>query len=272
MKPAGLALLIVVLAVGGCGDDGADEQRSTGPSEEYRVARAIRAFVVGVAEGDGAAACRVLTPQRRAEVTARLARATCEQAIVAQGRATSEQDLRRLGRSRVTKVDLDGREGRAAVATPGRTAVPEEHTVQVSKTAGGWKIASDFFPGGIEGGKAPKAPPPPPHKPAEERKVAAVFDRFRAALRRGDGKAACALRTPSARRAAVRSAIDLAGGRREAMRDFGELSCERVSLRLRPPDDGVRKVVVDGATARLTLRHGATYDFRKIGRSWRLDT
>ena len=60
--------------------------------------------------------------------------------------------------------------------------------------------------------------------------------------------------------------------RGKAIRDFGKLSCARVSVRVQLPEDKVRKVVVDGATAELTLTHGASYPFRKIRGSWRLDS
>jgi len=45
-----------------------------------------------------------------------------------------------------------------------------------------------------------------------------------------------------------------------------------VSVRVQLPEDKVRKVVVDGATAESTLTHGASYPFRKIRGSWRLDS
>ena len=64
----------------------------------------------------------------------------------------------------------------------------------------------------------------------------------------------------------------LAEGPAESHRDFGKLSCARVSVRVQLPEDKVRKVVVDGATAELTLTHGVSYPFRKIRGSWRLDS
>jgi len=62
--------------------------------------------------------------------------------------------------------------------------------VSLQKVIGRWKVASDFFAGTLEHGKVPRAPPGPPRNPVEERKVAATFERFRAALRRGDGRSA----------------------------------------------------------------------------------
>jgi hypothetical protein len=172
----------------------------------------------------------------------------------------------------VTKVALEGARGRAEIRTPGKGGGIEQNTVDVVREGRAWKIASQFFPGTLAGGKVPKGPPGPPRNPVEERKVSDVFERFRAALRREEVAVACALRTARGRRDAVRSAIELAGDRRQAVREFGALTCERVSLRLQPPPNRIRKVVVDGDRARLTLSGGAEYPFRKVGGLWKLDT
>lgn len=265
-----IASVVLALPVVGCADDKLGEG-SRAPSQEYLAAKAIRGFVVAFTEGDGAAACGALTPQRRAEVTSRSPQRTCDRAIAAQTLNTPERDLTRLERSRVTKVDLTGRTGRAEISTPGRGSARETHTVQVAKILGTWRVGSDFFPGGMETGKVPKPPPGPPPNPAQERRVTAVFERFRAALKRGDGTTACQLRTAAARRDTVKGAIELAGSRRQAAKDFGKLTCEQISVRLRPPDDRIRKVVIDGFKARLTLTRGATYPFRNVRGHWKLE-
>lgn len=265
--------LLIALALGGCGGKESDhEERRSGPTDEYRVARAIRAFVVGVSEGDGEAACRVLTPQRQAAITARLKQRTCERAIAAQSIATSERDLTRLARSRVTKVDLDGTTGRAEIVTPERRAMREEHIADVVKQRGTWKLASQFFPGRLARGKVPKAPPGPPRNPAEERKVAEVFTRFRRALDRGDGGTACRLRTAAARRAAISQAVDIAGGRVQALERYGGLTCAAVSAGLRVPGGEVERITVAGGRAQLRLEGGATYGLRKLAGRWRVDS
>ena len=263
--------LVLVILAGGCADDKTNEDRRT-PSQEYLAAKAIRGFVVAFTEGDGEAACRAMTARRRTEVTSRSPQRTCDRAVAAQTLNTPERDLTRLERSRVTKVDLKGTAGRAQIATPGRGSARETHTVQVAKVLGRWRVASDFFPGGMKTGKVPKPPPGPPANPAEERRVSAVFERFRAALKRGDGRTACKLRTAAARRDAVKAAIELAGSRRQAAKEFGKLTCEQISVRLRPPDDKIRKVVIDGPKAQLTLSGGAEYPFRKVRGSWKLES
>ena len=265
-------LLAALTTVGCGGDDSGQTRERAGPSEEYRVARVIRTFVVGVYDGDGDAACRVLTPQRQREVTARSRQRTCEKAIAAQSLEMSDKDLDRLGRSRATKVDLEGARGRAQIATPTANGRREQHTVSVVKDAGAWKLASQFFPGELAQGKVPKPPPGPPRNPAEEGKITAVFERFRRALDRGDGRTACNLRTRTARQAAVSQAIEAADGRKQALRDYGKLTCAAVSAGLRIPSGKVLRVTVDGARGRLRLEGGATYGFRRGSGRGRLDS
>ena len=254
-------------------DSRASAERTRAPSEEYRVARAIRGFLTALFEGDGEAACRRLSPEQQAAARTRLKRPSCERAIRLQALSMREADIERLGRARVSRVALKGAAGTAEVVTPARKGgVPEPHTVRVERIDGEWLLASNFFPGALRGGKAPRPPPPPPPNPAEERKIRAVFERFRAALNRGDGRAACALRTRAARRAAVSQAIDAAGGRRAAIRDYGELSCAAVSAGLRIPDEKVERITVESGRGRLTLENGATYGFRLLERRWKLDS
>ncbi len=182
-------------------------------------------------------------------------------------------ELDRLMRGRVSKVALKGATGTAEVLTPQkRRGVPERHTVRVERIDGEWRLASNFFAGGLRGGRVPRPPPPPPRNPAEERKIAAVFERFRSALNRGDGRAACRLRTRAARRAAVSQAIDAAGGRRAAIRDYGKLSCAAVSAGLRIPDGKIKRITVEPGNGRVTLDNGATYGFRKLARRWLVDS
>jgi hypothetical protein len=272
------ALLIgaAVLAVGAGGCGSGSEKKTTvpsGPTQEYLAAKSVRGFIAAFTDADGTTACRFLTAQRRVDVTARTNQPTCDRAIASEAQATREADLEALGRSRVTKVDLGRARGRAEVSTPGGAGRPAgSHTVSVEKVIGRWKVASDFFPGALERGVVPKAPPGPPRNPAQERRVRATFERFRAALRRGDGRSACSLRTASARRGAVRDAISVDGGRRRALRDFGELTCARVAARVRLPDYKIAKVVVDDDKAELTLSGGATYPFRKVHGDWLLDS
>ena len=281
-----VAVLFALALLVGCDGDGdqpsrgeprqdsrASPQRARAPSEEYRVARAIRAFLTALFEGDGEAACRRLTPEQQAAARTRLKRPTCDRAIRLQVISMREGDLDRLARAKVTKVALQGAAGTAEVLTPAsKGAVPEPHTVRVERIDGEWRLASNFFPGGLRGGKVPRPPPPPPRNPAEERKIRAVFERFRAALNRGDGSAACALRTRAARRAAVSQAINAAGGRRAAIRDYGELSCAALSAGLRIPDAKVKRITVEAGRGRLTLENGATYGFRLLERRWKLDS
>lgn len=248
-------------------------QGDRAPSEEYRVATAIRGFVAALSEGDGEAACRRLSREQQAQVKARLKRPTCERAIGLQAISMRAGDLDRLSRARVSKVALKGAAGTAELLTPKkRGAVSEPHTVLVKRIDGEWRLASNFFPGGVRGGKVPRPPPPPPANPAEERKIRVLFKRFRSALNRGEGRAACVLRTAGARRAAVSEAIDVAGGRREAIRDYGELSCAAVSAGLRIPDEQVKRITVEGPKGHLTLQNGATYRFRLLERRWKLDS
>lgn len=284
MAASSIALLILVAAAPGCdGDDGNDRGEPREPTVggspregagEYRVARTVSAFLVAFTDGDGQAACRLLTRQRQAELIERTNRPSCERAVAVQVGATRVRDLERLERAKVSKVALAGAAARAEVLTPAdRGGVPESHTVRLSQIDGGWRVASDFFPGALRGGSAPQPPPPPPRNPAQERAVAAVFHRFRRALERGDGKRACALRTPAARRAAVSQAIEAAGSRQRALSDHGELTCAAVSAALRIPNEKVHKITVTSPTkARLTLAGGATYNFQKRHDTWRVNT
>lgn len=170
--------------------------RAEAPSEEYRVARAVRGYLAAFTEGEGEGACSWLAPERQRELVEQLAKLpkrrgppSCERAILLQGAALPGADLERLARSRVTKVALQGETGTAEVLTPTKPGeVAESHTVAVKKIGSEWRLASNFFPGGLRGGRVPRPPPAPARNPAEERKIAAVFKRFRRALERGDGR------------------------------------------------------------------------------------
>ena len=279
-----VAASIALAAAAGCNsDDGSDGRKTRDAaasasqregSREYRVARTVRAFLVAFTEGDGQAACRLMTRQRQAELIERSRRPTCERAVVLQVGAARVSDLERLARAKVSKVALAPDAATAEVLTPAqRGRSPASHTVRLTQIDGRWRIASDFFRGALSGGKIPTPPPPPPRNPAQERAVAAVFERFRQALERGDGKSACALRTPAAQRAAVSQAIQAAGGKEQALSDYGKLTCAAVSAGLRIPDETVRKVTVTSPTeARVTLDGGAIYDFKKLRGAWSVDT
>lgn len=288
-RAAWLSIAFLLLAAaGGC--DGGGERRANAPeepraqragaSQEYRVARTLRAFIVAFTQGDAEAACRRLTGERRAEMVERARRerslprrgpASCERVIGLQMGATSEEELDRLARSKVSKVALARAMGTAEVLTPARRGRPESHTVYVRRVGRAWKLGSDFFPGELRDGKVPRPPPPPPRRPAEERRVAAVFERFRDFLEDGKGDRACDLRTPAARRATVSQAVAAAGGRRRALKDYGELTCAAMSAGLRVPDERVRKITVTSSGAQLTLVGGATYAFKRLGGRWRVD-
>jgi hypothetical protein len=278
------ACIFTIGVVAGCnGNDepstGTPSQRAGGnqtdrtPTEEYRVAKAIRAFVTALVDGDSETACRQLTPGQQAAVKARLRRPTCERAVRLQAISMRGADVERLSRARVSKVSLQGTEGTAEVLTPPqRAAAPEPHTVRVKRIDGEWRVASSFFPGRLRGGKVPRPPPPPPPNPVQERKIRVLFERFRSALNRGDGRTACRLQTAAAQRGAVSQSVDAAGGRRAVVRDYGGLSCAAVSAGLRVPDEKIKRITVEAGSGRLTLEHGAAYGFRMIDGRWKLDS
>jgi len=54
--------------------------------------------------------------------------------------------------------------------------------------------------------------------------------------------------------------------------EYGKLSCAAVSAGLRIPSQKVRRITVNSDRGSLTLVGGATYDFRKRGGSWRVDS
>jgi hypothetical protein len=230
--------------------------------------------VTALVDGDSEIACRQLTPGQQEAVKARLRRPTCERAVRLQAVSMRESELDRLSRARVTKVALQGAQGRAEVLTPPpqRGGAPEPHTVRVKRVDGDWRLASSFFPGGLREGKVPRPPPPPPANPVQERKIRALFERFRSALDRGDGRSTCRLRTAAARREAVSQAIEAAGGRPEAVKEFGALSCAAVSSALRIPHEKIKRIEVEEGKGRLILQNGATYGFRLVDGRWKLDS
>lgn len=280
-----MALTCVLAGVAGCGgDDDSGREREAqrkreesraarGISEEYRAAQAVKGFLVAYTEGDGPAACRRLTPQRQDALIREQKAPSCQRAVRLQSGTVRGADLERLYRSKVSKVAITGREATAEVLTPAAGGgLPEAHTVQLRRVGDAWLLATNFFLGGLQGGKVPKPPPPPPRDPAQERRIESVFRRFRDALARGDGHAACALRTAGARKRAVAQSVQAAGSEKEARREFGKLDCASVSAGLRIPDQKVKDVRVDGARGTLTLTGGATYRFRKVAGSWRLES
>jgi hypothetical protein len=265
-------LAISVLVVLACGCGGHDSRRSagtSGPSEEYKVARVVRSFLVAYAQGDTGVACRLLTPDHR-QLVARRGRASCERALSVEVATSPERDLERLGGGRITKVDVGGDAAKAEVTIPADPS--ERFTAELRRLGGGWKLSADLARGGLASGVVPKPPPPPPRHPGEERRVVATFNRYRDALSRHDGRTVCALETEGARRRAVEGGIKLLGGRRAATREFGRLDCEHVVTRFEIPPGRIERVVVRGLRATLTVTNGANYEFRKVRGEWRFDT
>jgi hypothetical protein len=275
----GVLLAVAALLAGGCGGDekdatpepeSADTVGTTGVSEEYQVARVVRSFLLAYASGDTELACRRLTPEHRAAVASRSER-SCERGLSLSASAISSRDLDRLLRARVTKVDVTGDSAKAEIALR-RSGGPELLTAELLRLDGAWHISGDLVRGGLATGRAPKPPPAPPPNPDEERRIRAVFEEYRDAIERDDGKRACALQTPAARERLVTEAVELVGGEESAISEFGALDCEHITLGYEIPAGTIKRVVAEGERGRLTLTGGAMYRFRKLQGEWKLDT
>jgi hypothetical protein len=183
----------------------------------------------------------------------------------------SNRSIDRLRRARITKVDVAGDSAQAEITTRsgGRA---DRFTATLRRAGGAWQIVGDFTPGGLASGRVPKPPPGPPRNPEEERRIVAVFERYRDAIARRDGRQACALQTPAAREALVDDAVELSGGERAAVREFGALDCEHVAVGFEIPAGQIKTVVVDGDRGRLRVAGGASYRFQKLDGDWKLDS
>lgn len=265
------ALAALALLGSGCRDDEATTVARPGPSVEYQVARVVRSFLVAYTEGSSDRACRRLTPEHQQAVATRQGRPTCERALSLERARASDRELDRLRRARITKVDVAGDAARAEV-TMGSADRTQRLTATLRRAGDTWQIAGDLMPGGLASGRVPKPPPAPPRNPEEEQRIVAVFDRYRDALARRDGREACAVQTPAARESLVNDAVELLGGERAAVREFGALDCEHVAVGFEVPAGRIKTVVVEGERGRLRLSGGASYGFQKVGGEWKLDS
>ena len=272
---AGIALAVVALASCGGGDDENPETERAaagerGASVEYQVARVVRSFLLAYTEGSYETACARLAPEHRQMVARRNDRPSCERGLALEAARAVPRELERLGRARITKVDVQRESASAEVAMRAGRRL-RRFTAELIRTPAGWHITGDLAVGSLSSGRVPKPPPPPPRNPAEERQVIAVFDRYRELVARGNGEAACALQTPAARQRVVEDAVELLGGEAAALREFGTLDCEQIAVGFQIPDGRVERVVVERDRARLTVEGGARYAFRKLGQTWKLD-
>ena len=267
-----MALAALAAIFGGCGGGGSEESaRERGPSEEYKAARVVRSFLLAYSEGDADSACRRLTPEYRQAVARQGGRPSCERALSLQAAAVSNRNLDRLRRARITKVDVSGDAAKAEVLLRGAKR-PERLTAQLRRISGAWHLSADLVKGGLASGRVPKPPPGPPRDPEEEQRIASVFERYREAVEQGDGRRACSLQTTAARQGLVDNAVELLGGERAAIREFGTLDCEHVVVRFEIPATRVVRIVAEEERGRLTLKGGAQYLFRKVQGEWKLDS
>ena len=115
------------LALAGCGD--------AGPSDEEQVRATVSAFGRASAAHDYPALCdRLLAPALVESVQAR--GLSCEAALE---RALAGVQDPRLA---IGEIRVDGDRASAEVRSSARDQIPSRDTIQLVRTAGGWRIAS----------------------------------------------------------------------------------------------------------------------------------
>jgi hypothetical protein len=149
-----IAIALIVLALGGCGEDDKPSANRTvpfdAPSEEG-VSTAIRGYLTALNDGDGRRACRLLDDRGKAALIAFLpsdkASIDCEVAV--------GQVRRQIVPVRRFKIEQVSVSGRSATANVEGTDPPYSSGVLLANQGDGWKIS---YPPGL---RAKSGRPPP---------------------------------------------------------------------------------------------------------------
>lgn len=140
VRTSAIAGLLAGIAVG-CG-------ATHGPSEQQQVSQVLRSYLHAQVEGDGTAACALLTPGGQRELVNLVVRSanglipvrpSCPEAVVLVRAVAGASLLSALGSARIERVPVTGSRADAVVADG--TRFPPQHVV-LEKVGGSWKIAS----------------------------------------------------------------------------------------------------------------------------------
>jgi hypothetical protein len=153
-----ISIVLVVVALGGCGDDDKPSANRTIPLDlpsEAGVSEAIRGYLTALNDGDGTRACRLLDDRGQASLIAFLpsdqAAIDCKVAV----RRVRRQIIP-VRRFKIEKVSVSGR---SATANVEATDPPYSSGVLLANQGDGWKIS---YPPGL---RAKSGRPPPPAVP-----------------------------------------------------------------------------------------------------------
>jgi hypothetical protein len=149
-----IAIVLVVLALGGCGGDDEPTAESTVPLDlpsKRGVSKAIRGYLTALNDGDGKRACRLLDDRGKASLIAFLpsdkSAIDCEVAV--------RQVRRQIIPVRRFKIEQVSVSGRSATANVEGTDPPYSSGVLLANRGDGWKIS---YPPGL---RAKSGAPPP---------------------------------------------------------------------------------------------------------------
>jgi hypothetical protein len=134
-------LAATALAVGGCGGDDDEGGGSTGGGQEEQVRAAVHGYLTAVAEGDGDAACELLSAASRATVE-RLAEQVdaegCVEAFenaVAQAEVDPDAAREVLDGLEIADVDIDGDRATVSIRRDGA-----EESGALVREDGAWRV------------------------------------------------------------------------------------------------------------------------------------
>lgn len=104
------ALITLALAIAGCGDDSSDPPSTAGKSDEQQIQDVYDAFLVALRDGDGSAACKLLTNEGKAGVLVGAAflgekPESCADAVKQLADASTDEDLKDVT---LTNIEVTG--------------------------------------------------------------------------------------------------------------------------------------------------------------------